>query len=195
MKRRLLPLLLAVCLLGAAACSPGKSGLTEEELLALNAEETYEEDRMFCYGELFSSVSELYDASELIVECRVDTAETLTLEGYSQQYSTVTVGTVLRGAAEEGASLVILEDASPVPRLEEGQHLILFLSECNSAWYDPLYCVSGGQGKFIEREGYYFQQAHNTVKLPLEEYYPQTLSGFTGLLEDLAESSAAPAAA
>lgn len=185
MKRRLFLLFLAVCLLGASSCSAGKGELTEAEILALNEEETYEEDRLFCYTNLFSSVSELYDASELVVECRVDASETLTLEGYPQQYSTVTVGAVLQGAAEEGSSLVILEEASPVPRLEEGQHLILFLNECDSAWYDQLYCISGGQGKFIEREGYYFQQAHHTVKLPLEEYYPQTLSGFTGLLERL----------
>ncbi|MCI8538316.1 MAG: hypothetical protein HFF18_06580 [Oscillospiraceae bacterium] len=185
MKKRLALLLLAVCLLGAAACSGGERELTEAALLALNEEETYEEDRLFCYADIFASVSELYDASELIVECSVDTAETLTLEGHPEKYSTVTVNTVLRGEAEEGGALVVLEGPSPVPKLEEGQHLILFLNECDSAWYDELYCISGGQGKFIEREGYYFQQAHHTVKLPLEEYYPQTLSGFTGLLDQI----------
>ena len=74
-----------------------------------------------------------------------------------------------------------------MPTIRSGQHLLLFLvnSDRGNA---AEYCVVGAfQGKFIQREGYYFQQATESVKLTADEYAPQDEEGIQSLLASLVD--------
>lgn len=69
-----------------------------------------------------------------------------------------------------------------VPVLAAGDTALLFLID-SGLGNESEYCIVGAyQGKFIQREGYYFQQATAEVKLDSAQYYPQDDIGMEQLI-------------
>ncbi len=91
------------------------------------------------------------------------------------------------------SQITIIEEGSNstywgVPPIEAGNHYMLFLVDSGLPQYENSYCIAGAfQGKFIEREGYYFQQATEETKLPESEYFPATLEELTQTLKQFGE--------
>jgi hypothetical protein len=87
----------------------------------------------------------------------------------------------LKGGLEKGAIIEIVEEGGNtnkgdaivgVPVMKKGSKYILFLDIL-----DGLYYPKGAfQGKFIEREGYVFQQATEGIKL--DDYSPEPINEF-----------------
>lgn len=188
MKKYLLAVLSLVCIITMAACSS-----REPDLIALNEEEIYPSGPA-SLAVIFNSIEEISDYSALIVDCNVESSEVVMVDGFPQTHSTVTINSVLKGDIGEGASIVVLEEGgvtptgtariTGVPWLEVGNHYMLCLVESQLPGYEDAYYISGAfQGKFVEKEGYYFQQATEGTKLSLDEYYPQTIDGFSDILE------------
>lgn len=184
--KKLAVLLLGVLLLALCACSDPAA----VDIERIDKEETYP-DGTFSLTHEFDSVDEIYDYSQLVVECEVISTEVVMLDGFPQTWSEVSVIQTIKGTAPD-ASLTVVEEGGVsdeigsaivgVPPLEVGQHLVLFLID--SGLGDGSYCVSGAfQGKFIEREGYYFQQATEGVKLSADAYTPQELPELIAALD------------
>lgn len=156
---------------------PDASNLTETEIADINGQETYE-GALPSSLSAFSSVEELYAAAELVIECKV-VKTSGNVEDLDRAF--LLVETVLKG--EAGGTLTVREDACDVPLMKQNQHLILFLVPCDpEESLDDYRLVGGYQGKFIEREGRYFQQATADVKLSAEVYSPLTKGEFFALL-------------
>ena len=188
--KKIITLGLAVFFLLVASCSQNV-GLSEEEIAVINEEETYD-DLSGTLAIVFTSMKELYENADLVVEGTVTGTETVMLYGFPQTHSTFSIESVLKGNSsirqvkvmEEGARSSSIGEILPgVPTMEEGQRFLLFLVESGLPQYESNYYIAGAfQGKFIEREGYYFQQATRDVKLPSETYSPMTMKQLTNLL-------------
>ena len=162
--------------------------LTKRQIKQINAEETYPSS-MASLVQIFHSVEELYEDAELAVEVIVQGTEVILLDDLPQTLSTVRVVTALKGQPS-GDTVIVREEGGVVdgrqqhwgvPPMEEGQHLILFLVD-SGLGNENEYCVLGAyQGKFIEREGYFFQQATEDVKLSDEAYSPQKIDEWTAM--------------
>lgn len=188
MKKYLLMLLSLICIFAMTACS-GR----EPDLILLNDEEIYPSGPA-SLAVIFNSIEEISDYSALIVDCNVESSEVVMVDGFPQTHSTVTVHSVLKGDISEGESILVLEEGgitpagtarlTGVPWLEIDNHYMLFLVESQLPGYEDAYYISGAfQGKFIEKEGYYFQQATENTKLSLDEYYPQTMDEFSDIIK------------
>lgn len=152
---------------------PDASDLTDSEIASLNAGETYE-GTLPSDLPVYSSVAELYAAADLVIEGKV-VKTSGDVEELDRAF--VLVETVLKG--EAGGTLTVREDRSDVPLMEQNQHLILFLVYCDpEESLDDYRLLGSYQGKFIEHEGRYFQQATADVKLPAEVYSPLTKDEF-----------------
>ena len=183
---------LIACLL-ALLCGCGGSGRIAE----IDREETYESG-MAALAVVVGSMRELYDLAEAVAEVDVTDAECGELEdAYVYTLSTAQVTAAYKGELSAGDVITIFEGGGVmdgvevyyggVPTIRSGQHLLLFLvgSDRGNA---AEYCVVGAyQGKFIRREGYYFQQATESVKLAVDEYAPQDEEGMRSLLASLAD--------
>ena len=171
-------LLLAVAVMLALNLpDPDSSTLSPAEMEAINVEETYE-GALPASVPVYASVEELYAASDLVIEGKV-VKTSGDVEDLDRAY--VLVETVLKG--EAGNTIILREDAGDVPLLEQNQHLILFLVFCDPEESLEDYRLTGSyQGKFIERDGRYFQQATADVKLPAEVYSPLTKDEFFALV-------------
>ena len=185
--------LFVLSLLFLSSCS-GNTGIKSSDIEAIDIEETYE-DGPFSLDRTYSSIEELYTDSDLVIECRVESTEVVDVDGFPQTHSMVIIDDVLKGDNTEQTVIVMEEGGSSeklgsallsVPPLEAGQHLILFLVKSEMPGFENHYYVTGAfQGKFIEREGYFFQQATSDVKLSHEAYYPMNHDDFINFIEHL----------
>ena len=190
MKKVFITFLFATLLL-AAACS-NKTVVEAVDIAAIDAEETYLEGSG-TLEQVFSSLEELYKTADLVVDGTVSDGKTVMLAGFPQTHSVISVRSVLKGdptletvtIMEEGAVSSELGSAViAVPPAEVGQHLLLFLVESQLPGFEENYYIAGAfQGKFIEREGFYFQQATVDTKLSENEYMPATLSELSERME------------
>ena len=171
-------LLCVIALLSLTACGT-KSEIEAAKIEKINAEETYP-DGMYALSVIFSSLEELYESADVVVAGEVAGSESATPDGLLQTCSTVRVKTVLKGETTGKTVLVREEMTGSVPVLKEGQKVLLFLVETGLPDTEGEYYIAGAfQGKFVCREGLYFQQATEGIKLPSEEYYPSTLEEIT----------------
>lgn len=174
------------------SCSNGPSVLSEQDIARIDTQETYA-DAPFSLVVHFHSLEEIYEYAEIVVDCTVTESQSVLLDSFPQTHSTVEVHEVLKGKA--GKTLTVIEEGGTaadgsqvylgVPPMEEGGHYILFLVDSGLSQYENSWCVAGAfQGKFIEREGYLFQQATEGVKLPREVYSPTEQTAFQALLPE-----------
>ncbi len=131
---------------------------------------------------VYKSVEELANDAEYIAEIEVQSADVL-LRLPPLSLSNVKIITPLKGdlkaddvitVAEEGAMATEGRDAVIVgaPVLNMGNRYVLFLNK-----YEDNYIVLGVyQGKFIEREGYVFQQSTDDIKT--DAFAPVTIEEF-----------------
>lgn len=181
MKRAWILCVLSLVILTGCGSSVGQNGASVD-IEAIDREETYP-DGPFSLSDHYSSVEELYEAADLVIAGVVTGVEAATGEGTGQTHSEVTVRAVLKGT-EPGESVTIMEYGLGVPAVSEGEEVILFLVESSwDAYPDRYYIVGAFQGKFLLREGYYFQQATESVKLSLEQYYPKNYEEFLKILK------------
>ena len=174
--RKALLCMIALLLLTACGTKPETEAAEVEKI---NAEETYP-DGMYALSVIFSSLEELYESADVIVAGEVAESGIGMPDSLPQSRSTVRVETVLKGEVTGKTVLVREETVGSVPVLEKGQQVLLFLVETGLPDAEGEYYIAGAfQGKFICREGRYFQQATESTKLPLEEYYPSTLEEIT----------------
>ncbi|MCD8143926.1 MAG: hypothetical protein LUD79_01065 [Oscillospiraceae bacterium] len=194
MKHRVMivPLICLTMLLGACSRT---SEMTDEKIDQINQEETYASG-MTSLAVIVDSMDELYEMAEAIADVQVLSTETVDVDGFPQTVSTVKVLNAYVGDMQEGDMIYIREEGGElngstysvgVPTLQEEDHALLFLIDSGLGNEDE-YCIVGAyQGKFIEKEGYYFQQATEDVKLDASEYYPQNEVGMENLLQELTE--------
>ena len=196
-KCRAFLLLLTAVYLGIAACNAPAPAVVSEnqgtipDLAKLDAEETYPQIPV-ALAVVYKSVEELANDAEYIAEIEVQSADVL-LRLPPLSLSNVEVITPLKGnikaddiitVAEEGA--MATEDREAVivgaPVLNMGNRYILFLNK-----YEDNYIVLGVyQGKFIEREGYVFQQSTDDIKT--DAFAPVTIEEFMANVRSLVGS-------
>lgn len=161
----------------------GAQGLSAREIAAIDAEETYPAS-MVCL-EIYSSLDELYAAADVVVEVAVRES-TAGQRGYTQTTSQVEVLRVLAGDCAVGDILSVTEEGGTttmgqfiylgVPPMEpDGQYLLFLTAQDEKG---RRFVKGAYQGKFVLREGYYFQQATQEVKLSAEEYTPVPAADF-----------------
>ena len=170
----------------------GRTGaLSASDIDRIDREETYA-DGPFSLAEEFSSIDALYDAADLIVVGTVEASESAPLDGFPQTRSTVSVDRCLKGTSED--SLLIIEEGGlsddgalvylGVPPMEQGGTYLLFLVDSGLGAAGESWCIAGAfQGKFVCREGYYFQQATEETKLSRAEYTPVELEDLVPVLQ------------
>ncbi len=184
-----------ICLMMLLCACGRTSEMTDEKIDQINQEETYTSG-MTSLAVIVDSMDELYEMAEAIADVQVLSTETVDVDGFPQTVSTVKVLNAYVGDMQEGDMIYIREEGGElngstysvgVPTLQEEDHALLFLIDSGLGNEDE-YCIVGAyQGKFIEREGYYFQQATEDVKLEASEYYPQNEVGMESLLQELTE--------
>ena len=161
------------------------------DLAKIDGEETYPQIPI-ALAVVYNSVEELVNDAEFIVEIEVQSADVL-LRMPPLSLSNVKVITPLKGnlkaddvitVAEEGAMAAEDREAFIVgaPVLNMGNRYVLFLNK-----YEDNYIILGVyQGKFIEREGYVFQQSTDDIKT--DAFYPVTIEEFMANVRSLVGS-------
>ncbi len=161
------------------------------DLAKIDAEETYPQIPV-ALAVVYNSVEELANDAEYIAEIEAQSADVL-LRMPPLSLSNVKIITPLKGnlkandvitVAEEGA--MATEDREAVivgaPVLNMGNRYILFLNK-----YEDNYVILGVyQGKFIEREGYVFQQSTDDIKT--DAFVPVTIKEFMANVRSLVGS-------
>ena len=170
-----------LCLLLLSGC--GSQGLSAKEIAAIDAEETYS-DALICLA-VYSSLDELYAAADVVVE-GVVRESTAGQRGYTQTTSQLEITRVLAGDCAAGDVLAVTEEGGTttmgrftylgVPPMEPDGQYLLFLTKQDEQ--GRRFVVGAFQGKFVLREGYYFQQATQEVKLSREAYTPVPAADF-----------------
>lgn len=187
MKKRTF-ILVAVMLLIAilAGCS-----MQDESLIAkIDREETYPE----APGQLekvYTDLDAIAADADLIAQVSVIKQTVEILDGFPQTHTNVKVEAVYKGLVNVGDNLEIVEEGGQegkvmggLPQLSKENNYVLFLKE-----YKGFYYICGAfQGRFIEREGYMFQQATEDTKL--RSYAPVKVEDFAASLVELTSAKA-----
>ena len=182
MKKKVITLLTMVLVITIlAGCSMQRESLIEK----IDKEETYPE----APGQLetvYSDMNAIATDADLIVQISVVDQTVEILDGFPQTHTDVKVTAVYKGMANVGDELEVVEEVGQdgkvmggLPQLNNANDYILFLTEYNGSYY-----VCGAfQGRFIEREGYVFQQATEDTKL--RGYTPISVEDFADSLTGL----------
>ena len=182
MKKKVITLLTMVLVITIlAGCSMQRESLIEK----IDKEETYTE----APGQLetvYSDMNAIATDADLIVQISVVDQTVEILDGFPQTHTDVKVTAVYKGMANVGDELEVVEEGGQdgkvmggLPQLNNANDYILFLTEYNGSYY-----VCGAfQGRFIEREGYVFQQATEDTKL--RGYTPISVEDFADSLTGL----------
>jgi hypothetical protein len=182
MKKKVITLLTMVLVITIlAGCSMQRESLIEK----IDKEETYPE----APGQLetvYSDMNAIATDADLIVQISVVDQTVEILDGFPQTHTDVKVTAVYKGMANVGDELEVVEEGGQdgkvmggLPQLNNANDYILFLTEYNGSYY-----VCGAfQGRFIEREGYVFQQATEDTKL--RGYTPISVEDFADSLTGL----------
>ena len=180
-----------ICLaLLLCACGSNATSVNADRIDEINQEETYASG-ITSLSVIVDSISDLYELAEVIADVQVLSTETIDVDGFPQTVSTAEILIAYTGNIQEGDTIYIREEGGAlngttysigVPTLQAEDHALLFLID-SGLDNENEYCIVGAyQGKFIEREGYYFQQATEDVKLDTSEYYPQNEAGIQNML-------------
>lgn len=173
--KRLFGIFLAAILSILCACG----STVPAQIMKIDREETYPD----VPGELtiiFRSLDQIADEADVIVQATgIGKREDLP-GGLPQTHTEVRVDACLKGTAEPGSTLEIIEEGGHngkvlggIPQIREGTTYFLFLYDEGGGKH---YICGAFQGRFIVREGYVFQQATEEVKL--KNYTPLTVEAF-----------------
>lgn len=180
---------LSLCMIYAmTACNasnkPSADAKTITERIAeIDLEETYQSAPV-SLAIVYDDVPTIVSDADVIIKGSVTSQKVVELDGYPQTHTTMTVTTVLKGDIEVGSSINIIEEGGydgklicGIPQLSSENDYYLMLIE-----YEEAYYVCGAfQGRFVEREGYVFQQATEDVKLT-RTYAPMTAEEFEAMV-------------
>lgn len=166
------------------ACSKQQQyDVSDETINKINEEETYPDTP----GELqtvYKSIKDIAFDSDDIVKVSILGNTIEMLDGYPQVHTTVEIQSVIKGNLKTGDKIEIIESAGGpeevlggIPYLKDELSYVLFLTQYNQNYY----IVGAFQGRFIEREGYLFQQASTGVKL--RDYAPLKTDDFLKMIE------------
>lgn len=155
----------------------------EDKISAIDEEETYPPVPA-TLAVVYNNVDEIVADADVIVKAAVKEQSVEMLDGYPQTHTIVEVLNVLKGDAAEGDLLEVVEEGGydgkvvcGLPQLSDENDYYLMLIKYNGFYY-----VCGAfQGRFVEREGYVFQQAVEDVKLS-HSYSPATSESFESLI-------------
>ncbi len=166
------------------ACSKDQGNVLEETIKRINEEETYPETP----GELqtkYDNIIDIISDADNIVKIKVLEQSIEMLDGYPQTNTVAQIDYVSKGNLNIGDKIVIVEEGGSdgkvlggIPQLKDESDYVLFLTEYNGKYY----IVGAFQGRFIEREGYLFQQATSDVKLA--KYTPIKTEDFFKMVEE-----------
>ena len=171
----------------ASVSSSGQSGSAAEgavdRITEIDLEETYPEVPA-ALEVVYNDVLSIIGDAEVVMKGDAIKQEVISLDGYPQTHTTMDVTTVLKGNIEPGSSIVVIEEGGKdgrliagIPQISPDYNYYLMLIEHEGAYY-----VCGAfQGRFIEREGYVFQQATEDVKLA-GSYAPMRSEEFERML-------------
>lgn len=182
MKKKTFILLAAMLVITILA---GCSTQDESMIAKIDREETYPE----APGQLekvYSDMDEIVADADVIAQVSVVEQTVEILDGFPQTHTNVKVTEVFKGLANVGDNLEIVEEGGQegmvmggLPQLSKDNDYILFLTKYNGCYY-----ICGAfQGRFIEREGYMFQQATEDTKL--RSYAPVSVKDFSASLAEL----------
>ena len=163
--------LLSVCMLFALSSCGGQvdstGSIDADEIERINTEETYPSIPA-TLAVTYHDVESITNDADIIVKGTVTGQEVVPLDGFPQTHTTMDVTSVLKGDVQVGDSIEVIEEGGfdghlvcGIPQLSTDYDYYLMLLEYEGAYY-----VCGAfQGRFVERNGYVFQQATEDVKL------------------------------
>ena len=171
-------------IISLAACTTEGTSETDR-VAAIDLEETYASSPA-TLAVVYTSIDEMLADADIVVKGSVINQEIVMLDGFPQTHTVINVSTVLKGEIEAGKSIEVIEEGghegkvmSGIPQLSKENDYYLMLIEYNGCYY-----VCGAfQGRFVEREGYVFQQATSDVKLT-KSYSPMTSTEFEDMIVD-----------
>lgn len=190
MKKRYLALLLPA-LVGLAVLSGCQENTaissTGDRIAEIDQEETYP-DVPGTLAVVYGDLAELTDDASLIVKGTVTEQEVQRPEGLPQTHTTLKVQSVWKGELSPDSQIEVVEEGGGsgtvlgnIPQMSPDYSYYLMLREEDGTYY-----ICGAfQGRFVEREGYVFQQAIEGVKL--EEYAPLPAASFEETIQSLVE--------
>ena len=190
--KKLWAFFLAGCMLFAlVSCRWKSEPLTDpisamDQISAIDAEETYPSIPA-SLAVSYDSVDEIVSDADVVARVSVGKQTVELLGGYPQTHTLVEVSKVLKGGVAEGDILEVVEEGGNngkvlggIPQLSDDYDYYLMLTEGDGYYY-----VCGAfQGRFIEREGYVFQQAVEDAKLSSDSYSPVTSESFEALVAE-----------
>lgn len=185
--RKILTAVSILCMILVLASCGSKSETFIDPISAIDAEETYPSIPA-SLAVTYNSVDEIVSDADIVVKVSVGEQNVELLDGYPQSHTMVEVLKVLKGDVLEGDVLEVVEEGGQdgevlggIPQLSDINDYYLMLTEYNEYYY-----VCGAfQGRFVEREGYVFQQAVKDVKLSSDSYSPITSESFETLITEV----------
>jgi len=188
MKNVLNCLLVLFLIVSLSACSANSNDI-ENIISKIDLEETYPSSPA-SLAVVYENIDEMLKDADAVVKGSVVDQEVVMLDGFPQTHTMIEVSHVLKGAIATGSSIEIIEEGgsegkvmSGIPQLSKDYDYYLMLIEYKGSYY-----VCGAfQGRFVEREGYVFQQATSDVKLS-KTYSPVSSEAFeTMITNDLSK--------
>lgn len=173
-------LIIAMFVIALAGCSSQESLVSK-----IDFEETYPE----APGQLdvvYQDINAITQDATVIVYVSIEGQSVEMLDGFPQTHTEVYVQEVYKGNVDIGDTLEVIEEGGQegkvmggLPQLSDSYKYILFLTEYNENYY-----ICGAfQGRFVEREGYMFQQATEDAKM--QTYSPVSVEDFVSSLAGL----------
>jgi len=175
-------LIVSFCL---TACSTGTPNLSNSgenipDLEKLDQEETYP-DGPGALEVIYRGMAELEEDADCIAEIEVQSSKAILLDEFPRTHSQAKVITVLKGDLKVDDIIEVIEEGGKtdkgdaivgVPVMKTKTPYILCLHQDD----DVYFVVGAFQGKFIEKEGYVFQQGTEETKI--NAYSPQKIDVF-----------------
>lgn len=163
--------LLSVCMLFTLSACRGQvestGSIDADQIEEIDNEETYPSIPA-TLAVTYDDVESIINDADVVIKGVVAGQEVVSLGGYPQTHTMMDVSSVLKGDIQVGDSIEVIEEGGydgrlvcGIPQLSTDYNYYLMLLEYEGAYY-----VCGAfQGRFVERNGYVFQQATEDVKL------------------------------
>lgn len=183
--KKILACIMFFCLiLSISACETANNSV-EDRIAAIDLEETYASSPA-TLAVVYNNINEMLADADIVVKGNVIGQEVISLDGFPQTHTMINVTSVLKGTISKGENIEIIEEGgyegkvlSGIPQLSKDNDYYLMLIE-----YKDCYYICGAfQGRFIEREGYVFQQATSDVKLS-KNYTPIPAESFEAMIAE-----------
>lgn len=162
---------------------------TGDRIAEIDQEETYP-DMPGTLAVIYGDLAEITADADLIVKGTVIGQEVQQPDGFPQTHTTLKVQSVWKGALSPDSHVEVVEEGGGsgtvlgnIPQMSQDYSYYLMLQQEGGTYY-----ICGAfQGRFVEREGYVFQQAVEGIKL--ENYEPLPAASFEETIQSLVEGS------